>query len=423
MLIALVKKELLALLRDLHGLVALFIMPAVFIIVMSLALRDVYSPPIKKMAYAILDQDQTSLSADLIKQWAKRREAAQPLPAHWSQAVKQGQLKYVLVVEKGYAEMLKASAPAKAAKARIIAEPGIDAGAFSTTRVELALITSELRTGAIADSARDAAETEIKSLEKKMNQMGQTLASIPGAPPFKKITHKAMASKASGPVSVMELTSAERLSGNIRPSAVQQSVPAWLIFGMFFVVAAMSSLFIQERQNGVMARLRSLGVPRSIQIAAKAIPYLLVNFIQAALMLAVGVWLMPHLGGDALVLTGIDWSALTLMLAATSAAAVSLALTLACLVRTHAQASATGPILNCLMAALGGIMVPIFVMPPFMQQIAVYSPMNWALEGLLAIILRGAHLPQIVPWAIQLLVFAASMLIMASLLFRQRTAS
>ena len=41
MILALVKKELLALSRDLHGLAALFILPMVFIIVMSMALKDV----------------------------------------------------------------------------------------------------------------------------------------------------------------------------------------------------------------------------------------------------------------------------------------------------------------------------------------------------------------------------------------------
>ena len=39
MLLALIRKELLALSRDLHGLAALFLMPVMFIIVMSLALK------------------------------------------------------------------------------------------------------------------------------------------------------------------------------------------------------------------------------------------------------------------------------------------------------------------------------------------------------------------------------------------------
>ena len=43
-LLALWKKEWLALWRDKHGLLALFVMPAVFILIMSLALQDAFAP-------------------------------------------------------------------------------------------------------------------------------------------------------------------------------------------------------------------------------------------------------------------------------------------------------------------------------------------------------------------------------------------
>ena len=45
MLLALIKKELLALVRDMHGLAVLFVMPMVFIVLMSLTLKDIYRPP------------------------------------------------------------------------------------------------------------------------------------------------------------------------------------------------------------------------------------------------------------------------------------------------------------------------------------------------------------------------------------------
>jgi len=52
---------------------------------------------------------------------------------------------------------------------------------------------------------------------------------------------------------------------------------------------------------------------------------------------------MPLIGGEGLSLQGIDWRALLLILLAISLAAVSLALAVACLVNTHAQASTFGP--------------------------------------------------------------------------------
>ena len=41
-LIALVKKETLVLSKDVHGLVVLFVMPAVFILIMSMAMQDAF---------------------------------------------------------------------------------------------------------------------------------------------------------------------------------------------------------------------------------------------------------------------------------------------------------------------------------------------------------------------------------------------
>jgi ABC-2 type transport system permease protein len=137
------------------------------------------------------------------------------------------------------------------------------------------------------------------------------------------------------------------------------------------------------------------------------------------LMLAVGVWVMPLLGGEALSLKGIHWDALVLSIAAIGVAAVSLSLALACTVRTYAQAAATGPILNVLMAAIGGIMVPKFMMPGVMQRLAELSPMNWGLDALLMVLLRGGNIASTLPGVARLLGFAAVMLLIAFLLFRR----
>ena len=204
------------------------------------------------------------------------------------------------------------------------------------------------------------------------------------------------------------------------PTSVQQNVPAWLVFGMFFVMSAMSGLWLIERENGVTARLHSFGVPNSTLLLSKIIPYLGVNALQAVLMLTVGVWLMPLLGADALQLKGINWPALLLVIAAISAAAVGLALLVACLVRTQAQAGALVPILNVLMAAIGGIMVPKFVMPTFMQRLAELSPMNWGLEGLLTVLLRHGDMAAVTPYASRLVGFAALMFVLALLMLRRK---
>jgi ABC-2 type transport system permease protein len=217
------------------------------------------------------------------------------------------------------------------------------------------------------------------------------------------------------------LVSTERLALSLHPTAVQQNVPAWLIFGMFFIVNAIANLLVQENDNGTLARLLTLGVSPGIQLMSKGLPYFFVNGLQAVLMLAVGVWLMPLLGGDGLSLKDIHWGSMILLLGALSMAAVGMALALASLIRTHAQASTIGPIINVLMAALGGVMVPRSIMPSAMQTLAGYSPMNWGLEGLMAVLLRHSSPGEILQPVLSLAAFGVVMLVAAVILFKRRT--
>ncbi|MCM5679174.1 ABC transporter permease [Schlegelella sp. S2-27] len=381
MLGALVKKELLALSRDLHGLAALFLMPVIFIVIMSLALKDVYNPPLRELAYAVKVHDEGELAQALLAVWQERHGEPRALPVDWVGPLRSGQLKYVLVVEPGLSEELGRAALPRRSVLHLVTEPGMDSNLFNALRAELTAIAGEIKFRAVV-SAVDADAPDTASMQALVD---------------------AQRHASTGP----------------RPTAVQQNVPAWLVFGMFFVVTSVAGLFIQERSSGTLARLHSLGVGRIMLLASKAVPYLGINAVQAALMLAVGVWLMPVLGGDALSLAGVDWAALTLAVAAVSAAAVGLALALSCLVRTHAQASAVGPILNVLMGAVGGIMVPKFVMPGFMQQLAGLSPMNWGLEALLTVLLRGGDVSATLPHAARLGAFAGAMLVLALFLFRR----
>ena len=398
MLFALIKKELLALTRDVHGLTALFLMPVIFIIIMSLALKDVYSPTVKSLPYIVDNRDNGPLADTLLVEWEKRHGKPQQSSANWPDEVRSGRLSYALIIENDFSKQLSAAQPSNEQQLKLITDPGLNSGVFSANNAELIMIATELRAQALLAATPQMPQ----QLSHSGNKVSSPASSVPVS------------------VSAQTLVSTERWSAGSRPTAVQQNVPAWLVFGMFFVVASLANLFLQERQCGALARLASLGVPTRTMIWSKALPYLMINGLQAALMLAVGVWLMPLLGGDALSLAGIHWSALILVLLAVSMAAIGLALALASLVRTHAQASALGPTINILMAAIGGVMVPKFVMPEVMQRLAEFSPMNWGLEGLLAVLLRGSDMAGVLLPTAKLMGFATLMIIIAVVFFRRR---
>ena len=399
LLFALMKKELLALFRDVHGLAALLLMPVLFIVIMSLALKDVYNPPTKTLSYAVENKDEGALSTILLDQWRKDHGEAQSLSADWQKDLLAGKLKYVIQIEEQTSETLAQvqiapstnNSAVNKATIHLLVEPSMDKAMLASLQAQLTGLISGIQV--------------------------QTLRTIIAA----QLQNSSPSAKADKETKPPDLVDVKRSSvAQMTPTSVQQNVPAWLVFGMFFVMSAMSGLWLIERENGVTARLHSFGVRNSTLLLSKIIPYLGVNALQAVLMLTVGVWLMPLLGADALQLKGINWPALFLIITAISMAAVGLALLVACLVRTQAQAGALVPILNVLMAAIGGIMVPKFVMPTFMQRLAELSPMNWGLEGLLTVILRHGDMAAVTPYASRLVGFAALMFVLALLLLRRK---
>jgi len=204
------------------------------------------------------------------------------------------------------------------------------------------------------------------------------------------------------------------------PTSVQQSVPAWLIFSMFFVVIPLSTTLVTERQQGTLLRLRSMNFPLNLFLLAKLVPYLLINQVQLVLMLLVGRYLIPLFGGEYLII-GNQYGALALMSLAVGFSAVGYALLVAVLVRTTEQATSVGGVGNILLGAIGGIMVPKFVMPEYLQDFTDISPMAWGLEGFLDIFLRGNGISGVLAEAGALFLFGSALLTMAFIIFHRQT--
>lgn len=207
------------------------------------------------------------------------------------------------------------------------------------------------------------------------------------------------------------------LSG--RANATQLSVPAWLIFGMFFVVLPMAGGFQREQQSGTLLRLRCLGLSLGTLVLSKLLPYLAINLLQFALLLTIGVYGLPLLGLPALSLPG-SAAAYLLLALSLALATCSLGLLLAALARSSEQALLLGGGINIILAAIGGIMVPKSVMPAAMAQLAEISPMSWALDAFLTLLVGHGSLADIAPYCARLLLFAALFGTGGLLLFSRR---
>ena len=391
----LVKKELLVLLRDWHALLLLFVMPTFFILVMSVALRDRFAAHGgAPLTYHLVTHDRGAVSDTIVAAIARNpsfRDLGAGAEAQLLDDVRRDRAHFLVVIPAGFGAAMNGRHPLAVA---ISSGPGTEPAAAKLFEVAVQQVVHRI-----------AIERAVSDLRLQLEFLGAPRVDPP-------------------PLVLDSLVSQRSLyaggSPQVTPSSVQQNVPAWLIFAMFFIALPLSTTWVQERGQGTFARLRSMGLSPATLLAGKLLPYALINLVQVVLMLAVGVWIVPLFGGDALAL-GNSAAALAVMAAAVSFAAVSYALLVANIVRTGEQATILTGVSNLLLAAVGGVLVPRFVMPVAMQQVSGYSPMAWGLDGFLDCLLRGGTVVTVVPHALLLFGFGAASLLIAGVLLGRST--
>jgi ABC-2 type transport system permease protein len=201
------------------------------------------------------------------------------------------------------------------------------------------------------------------------------------------------------------------------PNVVQHNVPAWTLFGLFFISALIATSLLEEKKLGTFRRLQVAPLSRPALLLGKLVPFFLVNLVQVALMFAVGVLFLPVLGAPRLAIGGHPFALVAITVAA-SLAASGLGLLIAALARTTEQIGGLASMLVVTMAALGGVMVPRMAMPQSMQAVGLLTPHAWALTAYQDVLVRGAGLVSVLPAVGALLGFATLFFAVALVKFR-----
>lgn len=195
----------------------------------------------------------------------------------------------------------------------------------------------------------------------------------------------------------------------VTPNSTQHNVPAWTLFAIFFIVIPLSINIVKEKNQGTLVRLRTNPVSYATVIAGKTITFLIICMIQFYLMVAVGVFLFPHIGLPELSVKGI-LGLMSIVAFFSGFAAIGFGILLGTIAKTQEQSAPFGATSVVVLAAIGGVWVPVFAMPKIMQIIAVASPMNWGLNAFYDVILRNASFIDIVPELLYSVVFFVAMI-------------
>ncbi|MFH6945385.1 ABC transporter permease [Flavobacterium sp. FlaQc-50] len=182
----------------------------------------------------------------------------------------------------------------------------------------------------------------------------------------------------------------------VRPNSVQHNVPAWTLFAIFFIVIPLSINIVKEKSQGTFVRLLTNPVSNLVVIIGKTITYSAICMIQFYMMVAVAIFLFPHIGLPPLNVEG-HLLLMSVVALFSGFAAIGFGILLGTVASTQEQSAPFGATSVIILAAIGGVWVPVFAMPKIMQFVAKSSPMNWGLEAFYDVLLRNVTLLEIIP--------------------------
>ncbi len=116
----------------------------------------------------------------------------------------------------------------------------------------------------------------------------------------------------------------------------------------------------------------------------------------------------------------VNIAGLILMVISTSFAVSSMGIFLAAVAKTRQQAHNLSTIVILVMSAVGGSMIPLFIMPPVLQKIALLSVNYWGIQGFYDLFWRSLPLEAILPKILVLMSIGFVMTLTSILLFRKR---
>ncbi|MEZ5016315.1 MAG: ABC transporter permease [Flavipsychrobacter sp.] len=392
--LATILKEWILTRRDVAGFMLLFLMPAVLIVVMAM----VQDAPFKdyqelKFELLLVDNDGGSLAKEIKKGLKESKnfkvidsvDGAPLSKERFTQLLQDGEYKVGIVIPKGAtAEVVNAAnivANSISSKLGLMSLPTRDSRDSSYVRMYFDPVTKPTFRLSISN-ALDKFVTYSCS-----NMLVQRLSKLGKAEDIEQTVTDDFKKVFSG-IGIREEMLYESKEESKYINSVQHNVPAWAIFGMFFIVIPIAGHSIREREEGSALRVGLIPFALRYVALGKILFYTLICTLQFIFMFSLGIWLLPLLGLPTLYL-GINAWVLLPVAIAIAFAATSYGHFIGAVFKTTNQSMPFGAISIVILSAIGGIWVPVDLLPESIQTLALISPLRWGLDAVNAIILRN----------------------------------
>jgi ABC-2 type transport system permease protein len=395
-----IKKEILEMTRDLETFALLILMPTSFILIMSLSLQAIFKPNSSvRIKVVVVDRDMSDESKKYlesirtINNFSIEETKGDTTIEQMSENIKRGRYKFGLVIKKNFSSYVRDIRKGPdAMPLTFYVDPAIQMPIQMGLKFQL----------------------EMRLSSQRLNRFFDTNADLLAYIAFPR---DVLIPPPEGMLKAQYVYSDKKKSAI--PNASQQSVPAWLVFSMYFIVIPISVIFHTEKNNGTLVRIRSINIRSRYIIAGKLVSYYIICMIQVACMLLVGRYIVPLLGGDTIRL-GDSYTGIFIISTCVSVNAIAFGLLISSVSRNTQVAGSLGSILIVIFSAIGGIMVPKFIMPEYMQKLSNISPLSWGMEGFLNIMLRNGSVADIIPESALLLGSGLVMLAITGLVLKKK---
>lgn len=404
-LLAGMRKELRQLLADKTGLLLMFLMPVVLVFIISIVQDSTFKLVSEnKLKVMVSNQDKGNQADSLISALKKsgsfditRKNIS---PEQLRKNLLNTENLLGLYFPQDFSEKLERKAEGISGK--MLSELGLGDSTIKTVKsetTEIELVYDPVLQENYRQSISAGVQSSLSIIENKLliNKLYAQLG-------YDKVPPGLDSMMLSNRTAVVQLPAGDSHKDLI-PNSAQHNVPAWSIFAMFFMVISLGSNIVRERKSGTFVRILLSPASFYSALLSKMAVFILVALVQQVVIFSIGMFVFPLIGLPELQLPA-NIPALLAVSLLSGIAAVSYAVTVGTLANSVEQSNGFGAVSIVIFAAIGGIWVPVFVMPPYLQTIANISPLHWCLEGFYTLFLRNGNWHELVPVIVFLTCFS-----------------
>ena len=400
MIAAVIRVSWLALIRDRYALVLTFVVPVAFFSILALVFSGVGGDTLPAVRLVVIDDDRTASSALLVKALARetglrlesRTAAAGAARDDAAAFVRRGDAAVAVVVPAGFGERL-AQFPMATLSVELFSDAAADPVAPHVVRGLLQRAVVLAAPDHLVRAVARWVEEEAGPLTPAQRKLIEEVATSVGAPAS--ASARAVPSPFQVVVTDVQAPGAQSQGGRGRDVVSYYAAAIGVMFLLFTMTTAMRSL-VQEDESGTLERLLSTDLTMGRLLFARWAFATALGCVQLAVMFLWG-WAVfgldlfgpGHLAGTAV------------MTLAAAAAAATFGLVLGTVCRSAAQLQGLATVVVLLMSALGGSMVPRYLMPGYVQSLGWATPNTWALDAYSSIFARAdGFMTLLLPWTV-----------------------